>query len=619
MGEGLNYWPLFLIFVIAWLVPMILSWLEISKVPSVIVEIIAGVLIGPSVLNWIDQEPYLDFLAYTGFLFLIFLSGLETDIRKIIASLPRGRIRQIDLISNSFLVAVIIYVGSLVLSWPISWLISLVYPIDVFFFTLLFPSVALSIIVPILKNDGQLGRRFGQIILMEGAIATIMTIILISIYSGVLQNGFRFELLLFLVIFIAFFVAYKVGNVLIRIAVFKKILYTLEHAASQIRIRGSIAVLLFFVVVAAIINTELVLGAFFAGALLSIFLLKERSALHFKLDGMGYGFFIPIFFIMVGVNLDLSVLKDIGNSLSFVLILLAGFYLAQVLPAFIMTKVFGAKRAASAGVLLTSRLGLTIAAAQIGLSLSIVSPSTNTAIVIAAVITSVASPLLYKYLHHDGKRKYRLYIIGGNKTVGLLGERMKMHKVDYLIIATNSKSHKLFESKGLETIYSEFVGSKLYEQLGIMSYQPVVILNDLDSNNTEMVRRFVEDLRHENIITLTNKGLDPDNLGPGVKLVDRHFSLVDQLETAIVRPDALHSLAESFGALSIEEIKMTNPDSDRKRVRDLAFHRSGSLVMMRRNKEIFIPHGDTHLLLGDIITVIGNGEALQDFRDKFMG
>ncbi len=618
MEEGLNYWPLFLVFVIAWLVPMVLSWLEVTKVPSVIVEIVAGVLIGPSVLNWVGKEPYLDFLAYTGFLFLIFLSGLETDIRKIIASLPKGRIKQIDLISNSFLVAVIIYLGSLLLSFPVALSISFFYPVDIFFFTVLFPSVALSIVVPILKNDGQLGRRFGQIILMEGAISTIMTIILISIYSGVLQNGFRFELLLFLVIFVAFFAAYKVGKILVRISVFKKILYTLEHAASQIRIRGSIAVLLFFVVIAALIETELVLGAFFAGALLSIFLLKERSALHFKLDGMGYGFFIPIFFIMVGVNLDLSVLKDLGNSLSFVLVLLLGFYLSQVLPTFIMTKVFGVKRAASAGVLLTSRLGLTIAAAQIGLSLSIISPSTNTAIVITAIITSVVSPMLYKYLHHDGKRKYRLYIVGGNKIVGLLGDRMKMHKVDYLIIATNSKSHKLFESRGLETLHAEFIGSQLYQELGIMPYQPVVLLNDLDSNNTEMVRRFKEDLKHDNIITLANKNLHAEANDPGIKLVDRQLSLVDQLEMAIVRPDVFHSLAENFGALSIEEIKMTNPGSDRKRVRDFAFHPSGSLIILRRNKEIFIPHGDTHLLLGDVITVIGTGKALQDFRQKFM-
>lgn len=619
MEETLNYWPLFLILIVAWVVPMILSWLEITKVPSVIVEIIMGVMIGPSVLNLIEEEPYLEFLAYTGFLFLIFLSGLETDIRRIIASLPRGRIRRIDLISNPFLVAVTIYLGSLLLSLPVSWLVSLVFPIDIFFFTLLFPSVALSIIVPILKNDGQLSRRFGQIVLMEGAIATIMTIILISIYSGVLQNGFRFELLLFLVIFVAFFVAYKVGKWLVKINIFRQILYTLEHAASQIRIRGSLAVLLFFVVVAAFIRTELVLGAFFAGALLSIFLVKERSALHFKLDGMGYGFFIPIFFIMVGVNLDLSVLRDLGSSLSFVLILLVCFYLIQVVPAFIMTKVFGFKRATSAGVILTSRLGLTIAAAQIGLSLSIISPATNTAIVITAIITSVTSPLLYKYLHQDGRKRYKLYIIGGNKIVGLLGERMKMHEVDYLIIATNSKSHRIFQSKGLETIHAEFVGSKLYEEIGIMSYHPVVILNDLDSNNTEMVRRFREDMKHDNIITLANKNLNMQNSNTNIKLVDRQISLVDQLEIAIVRPDAFQSLAENFGALIVEEIKMTNPEADRKRVRDFAFHQSGSLVVLKRNKEIFVPHGDTHLLLGDIITVIGTGRALHDFRQKLIG
>lgn len=618
MEQTLDYWPIFLIFIIAWAVPMVLSWLEITKLPAVIAEIIMGVIVGPSVLDLIPDTPYLEFLAYTGFLFLIFLSGLETDVSRILMSLPRGRIKQIDLISNTLIVALIIYFGGLVISLPVSFGISQLFDVDIFFFTILFPSVALSIIVPILKNDGELSRRFGQVILIEGAIATIMTIILISVYSGIRQYGFQMQLLLFLVIFVVFFVALKVGKALVRINLFKEILYTLEHAASQIRIRGSVAVLFFFVVIASLIRTELVLGAFFAGTLLSIFLVKERSALHFKMDGMGYGFFIPIFFIMVGVNLDLSALKDIGSSLGLVAILLVAFYFTQTLPALIMTKVFGSKKAISAGVLLTSRLGLTIAVAQIGLSLNLITSATNTAIVIAAIISSLVSPLLYKYLHLDGKKSYKLYLIGGNKVVNMLAERMKMHGVDYLIIATNSKSQRIYESRGLESIHAEFVGSTLYKDLGIKPYHPVVILNDLDSNNTEMVRRFKEDFKHDNIVTLLNKNLQGVNDDSGLKLVDRQDSLAEKLESIIVRPDSFQSITGDFGSLAVEEITMTNPEVDRKRVREFAFHPSGSLVILRRNKEIFIPHGDTHLLLGDIITVIGNAEALQDFRQKFM-
>ncbi len=313
--EFFNYWPLFVIFIIAWIVPLILSWLEVSKVPSVIVEIVMGVIVGPYVLDLIEPTPLMDFLAGTGFLFLIFLSGLEIDVPKMISSLPKGRIRIIDILSNSLLVALFIYFGSLFLSIPMAWLISQFIEIDLIFYILLFPTVALSITVPILKSEGELTRKFGQIMLMEGAIATIMSIILISVYSGVLKNGFQVELLLFTVIFIVFILTYVIGRRLIKVHTFQKVLYTLEHAASQIRVRGTVALLLFFVLIAYLIDTELAMGAFFAGVLLSLFINKERSALVFKLDGMSYGFFIPIFFIMVGVQLDVSALSQFGESI----------------------------------------------------------------------------------------------------------------------------------------------------------------------------------------------------------------------------------------------------------------------------------------------------------------
>jgi Kef-type K+ transport system membrane component KefB/Trk K+ transport system NAD-binding subunit len=618
MNETLNYWPLFVVFVVAWGVPMILSWLEVTKVPTVIIEIVVGVIIGPFVLNLIGDESYLHFLSYTGFLFLIFLSGLEIDINKILTSFPK-KIRRVDLISNSFIVATLIYFGSLILSYPISLVVNIFFDIDVIFFTLIFPTVALSIIVPILKNDGELARRYGQIVLMEAAIATIMSIILISIYSGILQNGFQTELLLFLVIFVAFFASYFIGKRLIKITMFRQMMYTLEHAASQIRIRGSVAVLLFFVVIAHVIKTELVLGAFFAGTLLSIFLSKERSALHFKLDGMSYGFFIPIFFIMVGVNLDLSSMSNLSKSIPFVALILISFYLIQILPSLILTKLFGIKKSASAGVLLTSRLGLTVATAQIGLSLNVIDEATNAGIVIASIFTSLISPLLYKYLHQDGKKKYKVYIIGGNKMVSILAGRMNLHGIDYIVITDNMHSFKLMESKGLEVIYAEFIGSKLYNELGIKPYQPVLILNNLDFNNTELVRIFKQNLKHDKIYVLSNAQLRKEKKSNEIHLLDKNESMAQYIENAVVRPDTFESLSENFGSYSIEEIKITNKKIDNKRVRQLVFHPSGVLVILRRKQEIFIPHGDTHLLLGDLVTVIGNDEALKDFRDKFAG
>lgn len=617
MEEQLNYTPLLIIFVVAWAVPMVLNWLEITKVPAVIAEIIMGVIIGPFILGLVKSEFYLEFLADVGFLFLIFLSGLETDIQKIISSFPK-KFRKIDFISNSFIVSVIIYFGSLLLSIPVVIGISLIYEIDIFFFVLLLPTVALSITVPILKNDGELIKKYGQIILMVGAIATIMSIILVSVYSGVIQRGFRAELLLFLVIFIAFLLAYYIGQKLVRITLFKQIMYTLEHAASQIRIRGSIAVLLVFIVITDLIQTEAVLGAFFAGTLLSMFLPKEKSAVLFKLDGMSYGFFIPIFFVMVGVNLDLSALSNFNKSIPLVSLLLVGFYVTQIIPSLILTKLFGIKKSISAGILLTARMGLCIATAQIGLSLNLIDTATNAAIVTTAIITSLISPLLYKHFNQESRKKYKVFIIGDNKTVGLLSERMKIHGIDCLIITSNLKSHKLFHAKGMDSIHVEIFGSILYKELGIKSFDPVFILTTNNSNNADLMRKFKYDFSHDKLITVASPQLIEFENDSEVIMIDQYDMIANQMENALLRPNSYQALEQNFDAYSVEEIKITNKHIDGKRVRDFAFHPSGSLVLLKRKEEIFIPHGDTHLIIGDIITVIGTGEALKDFRNQFM-
>lgn len=615
MENSINYLPLFLIMLIAWLVPIALSWGRVTKVPSVIVEIILGVIIGPHVLNWVIATPYMSFLAYSGFLFLIFLSGLEINLGEIYRSLPK-KIRKVDLVSNSLLLAVIIYFGSLALSLPFAWLLHLLFNTDLVFFTLLLPTVALSVIVPILKADGELGRKFGKIILMEGAIATIMSIIFISIYSGVLKNGFQFELLLFLVIYVVFYVAYRAGKWLIRVRTFQKLLYTLEHAASQIRVRGSVALLLGFVIVAYLIDTELVLGAFFAGTLLSMFVNKKRSALLFKLDGMSYGFFIPIFFIMVGVNLDISALSEFQRSIPLVLGIITGFFVTQVVPAMAMAKLFGWKKALSSGMLLTSRMGLCIATAQIGLSLNVIDAATNAGIVSAAIIASILSPSFYKLLHKDGEVNYNLYLIAGSKASLQLAERLQLHGLSIFTVVSEAEHVETLKEKGVDAAYVPNLDTFYLDKLSIRPSDQVVILTDSHTLNKNLALYLEKEFNHKKVITLTkDKHSTFFAESSGVQLLNLDDMLANHVENLIMRPDSYQSFSESFGMYGVEEVLMSNDKLDRVKVKKVAFPPSGSLVMFRRNNEIFIPHGDTHLLLGDMITVIGNTQALEEFRE----
>ncbi len=616
--DAINYWPLFIILAIAWLVPLVLSWLKVTMVPAVIVEIMMGVVAGPFVLDLVEITPYMNFLASTGFLVLIFLAGLEIDVRKILSSLPGHRIRLIDLVSNSLLLAIFIYGGSLAVSVPYAWMMDQFFSVDVVFFTILLPTVALSIVVPILKADGEMNQKFGQVLLMEGAIATIMSIILISIYAGVLQYGFQVEILLFSVIFIVFVILYLIGKLLIRIKTFQTLLYRLQHAASQIRVRGAFALLLVFVIVAHLINVELVMGAFFAGALLSMFVSKDRSALLFKLDGMSYGFFIPIFFIMVGVNLDLSALSQFNESIPFILVLTSGFFITQVIPATVMAKIFGIKRALAGGLLLSVRLGLSIATAQIGLSLGIISSADNAGIVTASILASLISPMAYNLFSRKKEPYHHILLLGGSKSSLFLAERFNMHNIPCLTYLQNDEIISEFERKNLHFRKVSILDGSIFDEIELHTGDIVIILTESKKLNRELTLYIKNDLEHNRIITgKYDTILDSIELHTDTKLIDHDEVLAHHVEDMIVRPDSIASLAISFDTYQVEEIRITNRKIHRKLVRDVAFPPSGSLVIHRRNDEIFIPHGDTPLLMGDIVTVIGNRTALAEFRKIF--
>ncbi|MCD4681467.1 MAG: cation:proton antiporter, partial [Bacteroidales bacterium] len=396
----IDYFPLLIVIATAWLIPMLLSVVKISKVPIVIVEIIAGYFIGNYILDSYSFEStfILEFLALTGFIFLMFLGGLEIDVDQIISSFPRKKLSIARFLKNPLLVGLLIFVITLLLSYGSAILLSgIVETKNTWYFSLIMVTTSVGIIVPVLKNNGEISSRFGQMIVVSAAIADILSIILFTYTAFIIKNGLEIDILLIFLLFILFFVFYRVGNRLKGISFFKKITYQLSHAASQIQIRGTLLLIFIFVVVAQFIDKEAVLlGAFLCGLLLSFFLHKERSLLILNLDGMGYGFFIPVFFIMVGAQFDPKALTTLDNSLHlFLILLLITLFAVKLIPSLLWVRLFGTRRAVSGGFLMASRLSLIIAASQIGLELGVISPAINSCFLVMAIITCFISPVIY--------------------------------------------------------------------------------------------------------------------------------------------------------------------------------------------------------------------------------
>lgn len=619
-----DYWPLLVVLAVAWIVPMLISLLRLKKVPSVVLEIVFGYFAGRYILTGADETSIkiLEFLALTGFIFLMFLSGLEINMDHIVGSFPRRKLNRKIIGRNPLLMATIYFLICLALSYTGSAGVSpLVGVSNSWYFALIMVTTSVGIILPVLKNRGETGGRYGQMIVTSAAIADILSIVLFTFTAYVLKNGFRVEILFILLIFALFYLMYRVGNRFRNLRLLKKISFQFSHAASQLSIRGTALLVFVFVVISQFISSEVVLlGAFLSGILLSAFLHRERSLLMVKLDGMGYGFFIPIFFIMVGVKFEPSALGEFESSLiPVLLIILVLMYAIKVLPSLVWAKQFGLKKALSGGVLLSTRLSLIIAAAAIGLELGVISPGINAIFIIMAVISCILSPILYNLLNNKIETPAeRTVIVGGSSKGVLLARRLNMHEKVSVIIENDQKRHKELLSKGFCSFLADGLDPGTYREIAIDPNNWIFVDTGNESRNIKICSMLRREFQHERIISMagslkTDRKLKHIDVEP----VDTTRVMATTIENLIIRPTTYHSLVESFEHFTVEEVTVTKPAVDGQQLKNISFHKDAILIMVKRDNDLFVPKGDTYLRKGDILNILGTGTALERARDTF--
>jgi len=619
-----DYWPLLVIIALAWIVPMTISLLRLRRIPTVVLEIILGYFAGRYILVYADDLSIkiLEFLALTGFIFLMFLSGLEINMDHIIGSFPRRKptIRSIQ--RNSFLMATLYFIFCLIISYAGSEsLDSLIGIGNTWYFALIMVTTSVGIILPVLKNRGEISGAYGQMIVTSAAIADILSIILFTFTAYVLKNGFKIEILFILLIFLLFYLMYRIGNRFRNIRLFKKISFQFSHAASQLSIRGTAFLIFIFVVISQFISTEVILlGAFLSGILLSTFLHKERSLLLVKLDGMGYGFFIPIFFIMVGVRFDPYALHEFEASLFPILvILLILMYAIKILPSLIWYRQFGLRKSLSGGVLLSTRLSLIIAASAIGLELGVITPGINSIFIIMAIISCIISPLLYNFINiRVESPPDRTIIVGGSSKGVLLARRLNMHEKVSLIIENDRKRYKDLLSKGLRTLLADGLDPGTYKSINIDPSNWIFVDAGSEDTNIQVCNMLRKELKHERIISVANYlGLERKFKELDILTVDTTRVISTTVENLIVRPTTYHTLVDSFENFTIEEIRITKPEIEGQQLKNISFHKDAILIMVKRDNELFVPKGETYLIKGDILIILGTGTALEISRQTF--
>jgi Kef-type K+ transport system membrane component KefB len=383
LEDGLS--SLLIVSLLAALTPLVAGLLQRPRVPQVVLLILGGILVGPQVFGWADPDS-IELISNVGLGFLFLLAGYELEL-----DLFRERSGRIAIVA--WLVTVVIALAVTGALEAIGFVRAFV-PI-----ALGLTTTALGTLLPILRDNNMLGGRFGSYILAAGAVGEFLPIIAIAIFLG--SNG-RFLGILSLLAMGALALLFTRAPALVRGERIARILREGEHATSQTTLRWTIFLLFALLVIAADFGLDVVLGAFLAGIVLRRWAPLDVHALEGKLDAVGYGFFIPVFFVSSGMNLDLdSILKAPARLFVFFGLLLV----VRGMPAlFLYRRDLEVVQRIQMTLLTATALPLLVALSEIGLSTGHMLPENAAALVGAGVLSVMVFPAIAVGLNQRVRR-----------------------------------------------------------------------------------------------------------------------------------------------------------------------------------------------------------------------
>ena len=363
--------------------PLALGLFPRIRLPAIVLEILLGIVIGPQVLSWVSIDTPIQVMSLLGLAFLLLLAGLEVEYERF-----RGRLLRLTALGYAISFGLALLIG---LGLQASGLVK-----SPLLLGIALSATSLGIVIPVLKDAGQVATPFGQLVVAGASIAEIATIVLLSLFFSGEASGIGVKLVLlglFGLFVIAVGVAVRGAEQSMRISA---TLLRLQDTTAEIRIRGSFLLLALFVVLAERLGLEAILGAFLAGAIVKL-VDRDQTMTHpqfrQKLEAVGYGVFVPVFFVATGVGFELNALFANTTNLARVPIFLAALLVARGLPALLYRSLTTRTQTFAAALLQATSLSFLVVAGQIGVQLDLIRPAVYAALVAAGLLSVLLFPL----------------------------------------------------------------------------------------------------------------------------------------------------------------------------------------------------------------------------------
>jgi Kef-type K+ transport system membrane component KefB len=365
------------------LAPLAIGLVPKLRLPNVVLEIVLGIVIGPSVLGWAKADEPVQIMALIGLSFLLLIAGLEVDYERF-----RGRLLEVTGLGFVFSVAIGLAVG---FALDVGGLVK-----SPLLIAIMFSATSLGIVIAVLKDADQIETSFGQLVIAGSSIAEVGTIVLLTLFfSGESSSlGAKLVLLgLFGVLCVAVVVAVTRLEHSMRVM---EALVRLQDTTAQIRVRGAFVLLAVFVVLASKFGLEAILGAFLAGAILK-FIDRDQAMTHpqfrHKLEAAGFGIFIPFFFVTSGIRYDAGALFGHPSTLARVPLFLAILLAVRGLPALLYRPLATSRETAAGALLQSTSVGFFVVASQIGQDMGLISAANAAAVIAAGLLSVILFPV----------------------------------------------------------------------------------------------------------------------------------------------------------------------------------------------------------------------------------
>jgi trk system potassium uptake protein TrkA len=617
--ETQSFVPLLVVVALAFVVPVILIRFKRLRLPVVVGEILAGIVIGDSGLGLVGHEPMLEMLALLGFAFLMFLSGLEVDFDAI---LPRPGVwlgPWKERMGNPLALGIVAFALTVCLSVVAGLgLQGLDAADDPWLAALILSTTSLGLVMPVLKERGLTAGPYGQALLVTAVIADFVTMLLVSVYAVVRIEGLSPQVLLVLLLFGAFGTAYRLARLAFRRFPGLALDQWLSGGTVQMDVRGAFLVGLAFIALAQGLGAEMILGAFLGGALISLLSQRGGSDLHHKLDVFGYAFFIPIFFIMVGVRFDFAALLDSRQTLLLVPLLLVLAYGIKLIAALVFRIRFSWRETLAGGTLLSARLSLIIAISAIGLALGSIDAATNSAIILVAIVTSTVSPLLFSRIAPAVLTvRRRFVIVGAGRSARMLAGRIVRHGEDVVLVDNDPHHVAAAQEVGLPLVSADATNGATWLELEPETIRAVAVLLRDDERNLKVCQVVRGELGMDRVVSRADDATQIQLLAKmGVQVINPSLSPVVELEYLLLYPSVSSLLTDLEDEHDITEVRLASHDLAGRPIQELELPQGVMIVLVRRNGDVIHPQGRTVLQIGDRLTLMGGVNAVRELAQR---